>query len=241
MKEKKFKKEKYLLAIAISIINFVFIYFIFVNLKAVIIEQKIDLKKVPSVKLEKIDFYKRNIYLLNNLISLIPQNAEYLIKKADCLRMAMDDGFKELFSIQDKEIEELYQKAIFLNPLNFEYHLKLGWFYIDKDTNKAKKEFLSSIELNPTDFHPYLYFSIYHLKNKDGKQAFINIISALYFKASPQKIIEEVIPQIKDDLNLVFDDKKRELKFVAFPKEEIWDFKKEGFPQIKIPINIRVY
>lgn len=240
MKEKNISS---LFLIFVSAVIAVFIVAIFFNLKAHIIYEKALNMKAPAVKLEKINYYHNAIALASQAAILNKLNADYMALKADLLFGALSEDLSGKEGTTQKEIENLYIKAISLNPVNFEYHLKLGWFYTQMKESKAEEEMRKAIELYPAYYRNYLYFSKYYLKNRKEKEAFNNILLTLYYGGGGlwRKIMNEIKEDLKDSAGFYFDEEKRQWSFFVFvPGPEI-DFKKYGFSHINIPLNVKVY
>jgi len=140
MKEKIFDKGKrFILVISLAVIAFS-IWFVVSYLLAQLLFEKADTKKKPTLKLEEIRYYKQILPDISKAINIRKDNFEYYNKKADLFRWAIDDGLEHELNIRRNDIENLYLKAIKLNPLNFEYHLKLGLFYAAIKDQRAKRE-----------------------------------------------------------------------------------------------------
>jgi tetratricopeptide (TPR) repeat protein len=185
--------------------------FIYSSLKSELIYEKVVKINRPAVRSELESYYRNTLSLLSEAIKFNKNNADYLVTKADYLVMAGDDGLKVELSIADSEIEDLYSRAVKLNPINFEYHLKLGWFYADRDDEAAETELIKAIELYPKNFDVYLYLIKYYsqkgfeeelvkavklyprkpeshlylmkhyLEKKDEKKAFWSMVSFLHY------------------------------------------------------------
>src|SRR3989338_6803849 len=143
--------------------------FIYSNLKADSFYAKaLNLKKPTAVhEIEK--YYRDSLDFISAAIKFSNNNPDYLAARADSLFMVMEAGLKEQLSARDSEIEYLYKWAMKLNPVNFEYHLKLGWFYLGRNGQKAEEELIKATELYPTDINVYRYLTKYYfLKNDKG-------------------------------------------------------------------------
>jgi tetratricopeptide (TPR) repeat protein len=137
----------------------------------------------------------------------------------------------------------MYEKAISLNPLNYEDHLKLGWFYANKgQMQRAQVELQKAVELYPTNFQTYVYLGKYWLKAKNQNLAFNNFILAFYLGRFNWP---NIMRSIKEDIvNLDFfslDEIRREFKLITYPQEASFSFKKQGFIHKQIPLKIKVY
>jgi len=216
---------------------------IFFNLKGYIIYEKLSNTKIPAIKTERINYYNDAIFMISQAIKLNKLNADYIALKADLLFGLLSEDLHSASDIKKKEIEDLYMKAISLNPVNFEYHLKLGWFYAQINDAKAESEIEKAIELYPSYYRNYLYFSKYYLKNKKEKEAFNNILLTFYRSGTGpwRKIMDEIREDLTAFPAFYFDEKKRQLSFfVSAPGEEL-NFKKYGFSHINTPLDIKVY
>lgn len=217
--------------------------FIIINLKGYLGYEKLSNATIPQPAAEKIDYYNQAVSLISQSIELDRLNSDYAAFKADLLAGLSGDDLYLAGDIRKKEIEELYLKAISLNPVNFEYHLKLGWFYAQINENKAAQEMQKAIELYPSYYRNYMYFSKYYLKNKKEKEAFSSLLLAIY-RANGRtwrKIMEEMTDDLKKSTAFSYDEVNRQLSFfVAAPGEGL-DFKKYGLPHINIPLSLKVY
>ncbi|MDD5432299.1 MAG: O-antigen ligase family protein [Candidatus Omnitrophica bacterium] len=125
-----------------------------------IIFDKIINVKIPDKKIDAIIEYRKLIKNISSAIALNPGNSLYLEKKADLLselvtREDFKDELKNFDEYNSKEkvlflSEELYKKAIDLNPTNANFHMKLGWLYSELDyKDLSQKEFKKAILLDP--------------------------------------------------------------------------------------------
>lgn len=106
-------------------------------------------REFPTIEIEKVPYYKETILLLSRAIELNKSNAEYIIKKADFLTYALKDDVGQDLNVNPTHIEDLYLKAISLNPIDFLYHFELGRFYMQQDRMKeANNQFFEAIDLN---------------------------------------------------------------------------------------------
>jgi len=186
--------------------------FVYSNLKAKeLYDQAVNLDK-PIARSGLKNYYRNSLSLLSAAIKVNKANADYLTAKADQMLMAIDDGLKVELSISDSEIEDLYSRAVKINPVNFEYHLKLGWFYVGRDDKKGEAELIKAVELYPKEFNtylylikyyfqkgsevelikavelypekpePYLYLAKYYFSQRAEKKAFQNLLSFLHYE-----------------------------------------------------------
>ncbi|MDD4182298.1 MAG: hypothetical protein PHT53_00535 [Candidatus Omnitrophica bacterium] len=240
MKEKNINS---LFLIFVSVIVAALAGIIIFNLKAYIIYEKISNMKLPAVKTERINYYNVANALVSQAIKLDKLNAEFLALKADLLFGLLNEDLSGASDIKKKEIENLYIKAINLNPINFEYHLKLGWFYAQINKTGAKEEIQKAIELYPSYYRNYLYLSKYYLKKQKDKEAFNHLLLTFYHSKNirMRKIMDEIKEDLKDSMAFSFDEKKKQLSFSVFMPGPELNFKKYGFPHINIPLGVRVY
>lgn len=217
---------------------------IYFNTKANFLYEKAIRKDKPAPAAAKSDYYKYIFSLLNQAIALNNKDADFYAKKAEYLSQALDEGFKEALAINPDEIIDLYKKAITLNPINYEYHLQLGWFYLNKgDTESAQNGLLKAAHLYPTNFQVYLYLSRYYLKLNDEGKAFNNLILSMHYagKRAFRMIINAIKQDIGNSSALLLNEKAREVKFITYPINGEISFKHQGFPHEKIPLKIRVF
>jgi len=235
-------KERYFLFVLVVVITF-FSCFISSHLIAHLLYKKALHCKKPTLTSEKVSYYSEVVALLTRAIRFNENNADYKAKKANYLALAWDDGFGAKLAINEKEIEQLYKEAIRLNPINFEYHLNLGWFYVNRDAAKAEEELLKAVSLFPTDYQIYLYLYRYYSQSKKEDCAFANLISALYYarNISWRTVMDEAKSQIQNLSGFLYDEKAKELKFTACPLSYEFDFKKRCFSCLALPLNIKIY
>jgi len=214
--------------------------FVYYNLRAELLYERAVNRLKPTEAATLINYYRNKLGLLSKAIRFNKNNADYLVSKADRLTTAVEDELKSELSIVDSEIEDLYKSAIKLNPINFEYHLKLGWFYVDKDEQRAEAELSKAVQLYPTDYQPYLYLARFYLKTRDRKSALTNLL--LSFNYSSRHIFSKEIKDIESDLiGLSYNREKRGVEFTIYPKADEFDFKKEGLPHRKMPLEFKAY
>ena len=170
-------KEKKILIIFCSLVIVYSVFFVLSFLKSQLIYKKVSESFKPNLASEKARYYDRNIPLISKAISMRGDNSQYYSKKADYFSEKISDGLVKDLKSYNREIKDLYLKAIQLNPTNFEYHLKLGWFYADKDDKEAEKEFKKSTQLYPSNYEIYLYLWKHYSKGEKSVKAFNNLIS----------------------------------------------------------------
>jgi hypothetical protein len=185
---------------------------------------------------EKIMYYKNLAGDLQQLQIKEPANADYYARNADCLIEI--SGIKEKTTPPSisKEIEELYLKALALNPLDFEYHLKLGWFYETSQAQGHQDQLEKTIELYPTDYQGYLYLARHYLRHGDEQKAFANIVLSTYYTGAWGHYKERVVREVTADLptgSLLQFETNNILSFtMPFQGREL-DLKKYGFAHIQ--------
>ena len=177
-------------------------------------------------------------------------NAERYTEKSDYLQKAIKDGAtKELF-IDKKEIEELYKKAIVLNPTNFLYHFKLGQFYANEERlEEAEKELIKSLNLYPINSEVRLYLARYYLKRikkefveKEEGEIFRSLLIAINIaKHKRWELLKEIKEVIKELPSISWDEREQQLIYKADLGSDRYDFKEENFSHEKIPLTIRLY
>jgi len=239
----KEKNTSFLFLIFVSVITAMLILAAIFNLKAYLISEKALKMKLPSVKMEKNIYYRDAVGLISQAVNLNKLNADYLAFKADLLFSALAEDLGAGDNGGRKEIEDLYGKAISLNPINFEYHLKLGWFYAQMGSDRAEEEIEKAIMLYPSYYRNYLYFAKYYLRNKKEKEAYFNLLAAFYHGSNItwRTIMSEIRDDLKDSTPFSFNERKKQLIFSEpAPGAEI-DLKKYGFPHVNVPLNIKVY
>jgi len=220
---------------------FMVIIFLSFNLIADILYEKILKTKFPSTKVGEINYYMDSLNLISKAINLNKANAEYLVLKADLLSCAFNENFKETLFGDKEDIEKLYIKAIKLNPIDFEYHLKLGWFYAQTKDKRAEDEIEKAISLFPVYYRNYIYLSKYYLMNNDDKKAFVNMLLALYYgkNLGGWNVMVRLKEDIKNHIN--FSLWGTGLLFQTEGEGPVFDFKKYGFGHSSFPLTLRVY
>jgi len=146
------------------VLSCIFLFYIeqliFNRFKAEEIFLKIREKKISQTGVDAILEYKKVLKDIDKAIILNPMNSLYFDKKADILtEIALREDLKDVLSILDQfeepaslkiQAEELYKKAINLNPTQAEYHLRLGWLYlILEKKDLAQNEFEKALLLDP--------------------------------------------------------------------------------------------
>ena len=122
--------------------------------------EKIQDKKIESSGVEAILDYRKTLKSIDKAVALNPSNSIYLNKKAFILSelASREDLRNDLYTLKEfkgqKELlglaEDLYKKAINLNPTKADYHLRLGWLYFTLESRDlAEKEFKNSLLLDP--------------------------------------------------------------------------------------------
>ena len=212
----------YLFAILI-VITFLSLYFYTNQVYKVVLLKEKDLDSKT--------YYKDLISLLDKALYFYKYNPDLYSKKADYLYKIDKDNIDI--------IEKLYIKAIRLNPINYEYHFKLGLFYFEnKKIDLAEKELYKAYTLYPLDYQVNLYLIKGYLKNNKIFEAFKNLILFLEFTKNIN-ILKDIKEDIKNTLEILIDWDKRFIKYV-FYHIYIFDFKEQDFPNIT-SLKIIVY
>ena len=189
------------------------------------------------------EYYKQVNFLLSKAISFDPGESLYYTKKGDNYFDALVEGFGSELNISDGKIVELYEKAIRLDSANFINYLKLGWFYSSRDKEKAQKFLNIAVKLNSSKEKNYYYLAKHYLKTGNEKEAFnailkgVNSIKEKYSSmrfVRELKIDEHTLPNIEYRVN-------KYLQFNLKPSLNEFDFKKEDFPHIQVPLTLCVY
>ena len=225
-------------------------FFIFSNLKASNIYEKIRYLVKPHLKSEEIYYYQHVISDISQAIQLTKGNADYYNKKADYLAKAAKNGFSEEFGIGEKDIEGLYMKAIELNPAFFLYHIELGSFYVDQGRLKeAKEELMKAYELYPVEPQVkeqlreyYLILARKYFEEGDDREGFKMLLLARSWE--PYYFIVDHIEIgriIKKASQVSWYGKKKRMIYVTKVQSDYYDFKEQGFPHEKIPLTVRAY
>jgi len=175
-------------------------------------------------------YYKDLISLIDKALDFYKYNPDLYSKKADCLYKINKDNIDE--------IEKLYIKAIQLNPINYEYHLKLGLFYFENEKiNLAEKELEKAYTLYPLDYQTNLYLIKNYIKNNKTFEAFKKLILFLEF-TNNTNILRD-LEKDKNTSDIFIDWNKRFIKYI-FYYTYIFDFKEQNFPNIS-SLKIIVY
>ena len=234
-------KRYALIAIGIASI-FYFSLFVINNLRADNLYNKAVSQEKHSVDSEKIDYYAQILSLISKAIEYDKDNSLYYATKADYILLALSEGLENELTINEREAEKLYIKAVELRPTDFEYHLKLGWFYLERNDKKAEEELILATKLYPTGYDPRFYLMEYYVKNKNGKQIFNNLLLISHSsKYWTNKIFNELGREINNIPQIKFDNALGELKFEFDYNGNEFDLKKEKFPHAQIPLKFKVY
>lgn len=243
MKEKIFnKKEKlYFFTIVIFII-FICGFIIASSLKANLEYARAISLKAPTPISERANYYSRLFSIFTKAINLERDNSDYYAKKAGYILEAIENGLGEELFISGEDARVLYEKAITLNPANFEYHLKLGWFYIDKNTGRAFEEISKAVSLYPTNYQIYTYLAEYYLMQGDSIKAFNNAILSFYFSGYKWwKVAQQLGDNIKGFPDLSLNNGVRQFKLIIDCNASKLNFKDKGFMHVRIPLEIKAY
>lgn len=215
------------------------------TLRADLLYKRALAKIKPSFHLDKPQYYQEVISLIRRASKWRPDNASYYAKHADYLFEAIADGLEKNLALERKKIEELYIKAITLNPLYFEYHLKLGWFSNQfGDKTKAERELIKATRLYPNYYKVHLYLSKYYLQTGNADLGFKALLLSSYFTQGSEyrtEIIKEVGEGIKGIAQLNFDGNANLVTYTILRSSYTFDFKKEGFPHLLLPSENNVF
>lgn len=190
----------------------------------------------PEARSEKAVYYNDLSKSLERLRALEPLNADYIVRYADCLLESSGLGGRGNPIAPALEIQDLYTKALVLNPLNFEYHLKLGWFRETRGIKDAQEELIKTIELYPTDYQGYLFLARHFLRHGDFRKGFINIVQSVYYTGGHGPYLERVFGEAALDLNAVaalqFDRDHVAILTIPFREKKL-ALKEFGFPHVR--------
>ena len=226
-------------------------FFVFSNFRATVLDKKAKfLVKPYYVKSELVYYYQDKLDLISKAIQLSKGNAKYYTDKADYSQgIIKDDLARELF-VNKKDVEELYKKAIGLNPANFLYHFDLGWFYTNEERFKeAEEELLKSYNLYPSEFQVQEHLVRYYLKRSKKELVekgewgiFKTLLQAIKFvKYKRWEFLGDIKEIIEELPSISWDEKEQQLIYAADLGSDKYDFKEKGFPHEKIPLIIRLY
>ncbi|MDD3297200.1 MAG: hypothetical protein PHU64_07600 [Candidatus Omnitrophica bacterium] len=243
MKEKVFNKNRSrYIVFAVIFLVVIIIIGVASALRADVFYARAVSLKVPELDSEKKGYYKRVLSLISEAIKFEKENSDYYAQKADYIVSAISGGLGKDLAINEKQAEDLYKKAIEINPVNSEYHLKLGWFYMDKDDSQAGEEIKKAVELYPNNYQIYMYLAEYYFEKKDIGKAFSNAILAFHYSKGGYYLVAR---QLKDDARkvpgVVLDDTNGEFKLIVYPANSEFCFKELGQMQVAVPLKIRVY
>ena len=241
-------KNNYSIAtyILFTAIIFAIIYstnFIFSNLKADFFYKKAMSQEKDVLESEKVDYYRQALGFLTKATKFNRSNPAYYSTKADFIVQALEDNLGEELSISQEQAEELYIRSVQLKPSDFEYHLKLGWFYVGKDDEKAEKELVQTVGLYPTGHEIYFYLMKYYIKQKDEKKIFSNFLLATHYSDQHWFVIFMDLFRRRHEFNQIVIDghPKWSGKFIYDFDNEEFDFKTERLPHLQIPLKFKVY
>jgi len=227
-------------------------FFVFSNLKAsLLIKRATQTILDPFEVKSAIGYYFKDVLSsFSQAIQLNRENAELYTDKIEYLEIARNRGLEKELNIDTRaDTEELYLKAISLNPTDYYLHLGLGRFYIDEDRFKeAEKELMKSNHLCPKDSEAFLYLVKCYLGlgRKEGvrvdEEIFKTLLGAIgVIKYDRENMWNEITKMIKEVPAISWDRGSGELKYIAELGVDKFDFKKRKFPHDKIPLTIRLY
>ncbi|UCC94690.1 MAG: hypothetical protein JSW40_07725 [Candidatus Omnitrophota bacterium] len=219
------------------------LFFVVANLRATLLYEKATAEREPFLQSEKVEYYNRVFSLLSKAINSTSGNASYSISKADYLLRALSSTARSDLLVREKDVEQLYIKAVQLNPFYYEGHLKLGLFYRTRDAQKEKGCLLNAIQLYPTNYYPYLYLGKHYLAEGEEKEAFYNLMLALHHARLWYwyDVVKEIEGALKDSPHLSLEKQGKVLRFVVEPRTDEFDFKYQGFPHVKVPLKIIIH
>ncbi|MDD5194302.1 MAG: hypothetical protein PHQ96_01340 [Candidatus Omnitrophica bacterium] len=243
MQEKFLNKKQSNLVFGFSLaIIALCVLFIVSSLGAELAYNSASSKVYPTLASERFSYYNNVLTLVASAASRRKDNSQYLAKEADYFFKAVEEGLGPILHLDESKIENLYRRAIQLNPLNYQYHLKLGWFYAQtKKTQAAEEELIKATELYPTDAQAYLYLGKFYLKNKREWLGFKNLLIAFYHSVEHWQIFDEAQTDMIGLSQVSSDRAGHFMRYIFYPLRSTFDFKEEGFPPLTIALNIRVY
>lgn len=244
MVEKDFNIKVVSVFFTVAIFLTFFSFFLYSNMRADFLYERAISETKPAVESARPGYYKNNIFLISQAMRFNKNNADYYARKADILSESLDGALEQGIAAEETEIEDLYKKAIILNPLNYAYHFKLGWFYANRGRMEyAEEELIKAAELYPTNFTIYLYLSKYYMRIRNERKAFSNLLLALtYAPESSWGIFLEAIREDTSGLaHISLDRWAQEIKYTTSPLRGKFDFNKEGFPHCQLRLKIKVY
>ncbi|MCM8787739.1 MAG: hypothetical protein NC935_06790 [Candidatus Omnitrophica bacterium] len=243
MREKIISKDIFYIFFGAITILFIFcLHFILSSLKAQLFYQEALSKNFVEVEVEKINIYKEIFSLFDKSIFLSNLNAAFYEKKADFILKAFEENLNNKLFVEEKDIETLYKKAINLNPLNYAYHLKLGWFYFKQNNLELAQKYLSKAHLlYPTDYQTYFYLINFYFTTKKEWEGFKKLLYFIYYmKDNTYQLLNSLADKISG-LSLISVDKNLRLIKFSFLKNFDLNFKNMGLPHLKLPLIIKVY
>ncbi len=198
----------------------------------------------PSERFVKLEYYLDIFNILSSAINCSKGNADYYIHKARFYEKAIDEDFSQELGIDNSDVRDLYAKALRTNPLNYTYHLYLGWFYRDTYPVLAESELKKSARLDQYNPEGYLYLAKFYLQQGDVWRGYINLALALqYLEGDRYKRVANIIWNISDEIR-----KTPEVSLgngvvkYSFPVYTyIFDFRDQYVPRSPIKIRVRVY
>lgn len=213
------KKLTLTVKVILTIAVVLFFIFIEINLWSRFIADRFHnqalryIKKIENIDshlaVEKVLYYRRALNLLKKAQILNPGNSNYPFAYAEVIIKFNTNrdvgGLFELLEIREGEggywlAKTKYLQAVFLEPTNAIFHLRLGACYDSlKDPVQAEKEFQYAELLDPTNVGDRVYLTKYFLNNKKNEEARKNFIkakkicSAIAFGANSCNEIRELL------------------------------------------------
>ncbi|MEI8349349.1 MAG: hypothetical protein WCI77_04260 [Candidatus Omnitrophota bacterium] len=245
MREKIFEtKMLYWLSSIVILAIAVCACFLYTNTASMFLFEKAVNHKKTALDYAENDYYTTVLSFLTKAIAYHNGNAEYIVLKADTMLQASGEGLANALVIKDDEIEGLYRQAIDLNPINWEYHLKLGYYYAQKENPHAEGELLRAAQLSWKNYKPHRYLAQYYIQKQDYKKAFNHMILFLAYANQWErvrdyfKLLSDTIP-IKAEVHSKWGDMS--IHFVAYPGASDFKLHAYGFPYEKVPFKIIAY
>ncbi|MDD5584130.1 MAG: hypothetical protein PHV55_03640 [Candidatus Omnitrophica bacterium] len=236
-------RSKYLLLGFCSVVVLCSIFFIISSLHAGFLYTQASSISSPSIGSEKRGYYRKVISLISQAIALRSDNSQYYARKGDFLWKATEDGLGEAVFRDQREIENLYMKALRINPLNYEYHLKLSWLYYTQNNSAAAQgQLMKTVDLYPADSQVRFYLSRYYFAKHQEWLGFKNFVLSLHYAIGDRTAMAYEMLEANKKLTLTstFIDRFAAY-YVAFPNSYEFDFKEQGWPHERIPLHIKVF
>lgn len=162
------------------VINIVLVLLILLVSNAVIRHFTADKRHRAARRLEKAYLWKSAEESFNSAIELAPSNSEYLAEYGNFLML--QSFYREDEALWLTQAEELYKKALGLNPGCAEYSLKLGEIQLKiegRSVDEAFKNFVRALENDPNGFNTsysvgYAGIGIWDLLNNSERELILD-------------------------------------------------------------------